>query len=146
MFVNLTQRWANCNPGAEALHTCCLCLISCCPCRVELSLQRAGNPVVHKAKNIDHLALYRLSLLALGTNGDSSHELTFCASKGYFCSLQGRAVTDLLQSKESLVRLEEMLFGVRSYDLKEQGPSGSYLVKTMKGGGPLWEGPEFLWD
>lgn len=69
MFVSLKQSWANCNPGAEALHTCCLCPISCCPCRVELSLQRAGNPVVHKAKNIDHLALYRLSLLALGLQG-----------------------------------------------------------------------------
>ena len=77
---------------------------------------------------------------------DSSPELTFCVPEGGYCSLEGRVVPDFLQIRESLVRLWEMLFRVWAHNLKEQGPPGISLVKWMKGGGFLWEGPGFLWD
>ena len=111
-------------------HTPCLWVISCYCCKVEWSLHRTETLWASKLKILS--GLLETKLASPWSKGYAKAELTFCAPRGESCSLQGRIIMGLLQSRDSLVRLQEMLFGVQMYCLKEEDSPGISLVKMKR--------------
>ena len=152
VLLNLKQRWADYSPGATGLQMwpCFLSFGVACGWS-HLQVQSWVDPteirhcIARKVENICSLALYRKSLLALGlkycAKANCSHELTFCAPGEIPAVCRAEPLLTFCTSGRAEADSKRCCLGFGHKIWRSQAPG-----QIMKGGGPLSEGLEFLWE